>query len=61
MDDQAIALAVINHIEVLRELAFNSDDEEEALTSAMLLISLYEGIIESHGIIAFINADEQIH
>ena len=60
-DDQAIALAVINHIEVLREMAFNSDDEEEALTSAMLLISLYEQIIESHGIIAFIDTSEPLH
>lgn len=60
-DDQAIALAVINHIEVLRELAFNSDDEEEALTSAMLLINLYEAIIEGHGIMAFVDGDEQVH
>lgn len=60
-DDQAIALAVINHIEVLREMAFNSDDEEEALTSAMLLISLYEQIIESHGIMAFVDESETAH
>lgn len=58
--DQAIAQAVINHIEVLREMAFNSEDEQDALTSALLLISLYEQIIESHGIMAFVDTDEPL-
>jgi len=61
MNDDNLGLAVINHIEVLRDLAFNSDDEEQALTSAMLLISLYETIIEGHGIMAFVDGDEQVH
>lgn len=61
MDEQAFGLAVISHIEVLREMVFNSDDEEQALTSAMLLISLYEQIIESHGIMAFVDTSEPLH
>jgi hypothetical protein len=61
MSDDTLGLAVVNHIEVLRELTFNSDDDEEALTSAMLLINLYEAIIEGHGIMAFVDGDEQVH
>lgn len=61
MSDDNLGLAVVNHIEVLRELTFNSDDDEEALTSAMLLINLYEAIIEGHGIMAFVDGDEQVH
>lgn len=56
-ESAALAAAVIAHIEHLREVSFNEEACEDALTAALLLIEIYESILQSHNVIEFIDGD----
>lgn len=56
-ESAALAAAVIAHIEHLREVAFNEEACEDALKAALLLIEVYETILQKHNVIAFIDED----
>ena len=46
-------LAAINHIAELRRGVTDSDSASEQLECAVLLLDVYEAILESHGILIY--------
>lgn len=46
-------MAMLGHLELLREGAVNNGSAEDQLDCAILLIDLYEAILERNGILIF--------
>jgi hypothetical protein len=48
-------MAMLGHIESLRDGAVNSESMSEQLECAILLIDLYEAILERNGILVYVD------
>jgi hypothetical protein len=53
-------LAAINHIAELRRGVTDSDSASEQLECAVLLLDVYEAILESHGILIYADQEEVV-